>query len=129
MLFQLVNFCISLIAVAIVMVYFKVAPSLSLLMLPVLLLFVVLFSAGLGLAASALAVFFPTCATSLERPLIHRLKPMPPRFFYPVVVLPDWMMPIMELNPMYHYVSYFRQLLLDGTIPGLQDNESASAWP
>ena len=119
-LFQLVNFCISLIAVAIVMIYFKVAPSLSLLMLPVLLLFVVLFSAGLGLALSALAVFFRDVCHLWSVVITAWTYATP--LFYPVVVLPDWMMPIMELNPMYHYVSYFRQLLLDGTVPGLQEN-------
>lgn len=119
-LFQLVNFCISLIAVAIVMVYFQVAPSLSLLMLPVLLLFVVLFSAGLGMALSALAVFFRDVC-HLWGVVITAWTYATP-LFYPIVVLPDWMMPIMELNPMYHYVSYFRQLLLDGTVPGLGEN-------
>ena len=42
-LFQLVNFCISLIAVAIVMIYFRVVPTASILMVPVLLVYVVLF--------------------------------------------------------------------------------------
>ena len=49
-LFQLVNFCISLIAVAAVMIFFQVMPHVSLLALPLLLLYVVLFSAGVGMA-------------------------------------------------------------------------------
>lgn len=57
-LFQLVNFCISLIAVAAVMIFFQVMPHVSLLALPLLLLYVVLFSAGVGMALSALSVFF-----------------------------------------------------------------------
>ena len=83
-------------------------------------LLVVLFSAGLGLALSALAVFFRDVCHLWSVVITAWTYATP--LFYPVVVLPDWMMPIMELNPMYHYVSYFRQLLLDGTVPGLQEN-------
>lgn len=28
----------------------------------------------------------------------------------------------MQYNPMFHYVSYFRDLILSGTVPGLQEN-------
>lgn len=119
-LFQLVNFCISLIAVAIVMVYFRIAPSASLLMLPVLLAFVVLFSAGLGMALAALAVFFRDVCHLWSVVITAWTYGTP--LFYPLEVLPDWMMPVMELNPMYHYVTYFRDLLLNGTVPGLKEN-------
>ena len=41
---------------------------------------------------------------------------------YPVEILPDWAAPLMQYNPMYHYVSYFRDLILSGTVPGFQEN-------
>ena len=119
-LFQLVNFCISLIAVGIVMIYFKIVPTASILMVPVLLVYVVLFSAGLGMALAALAVFFRDVC-HLWGVIITAWTYATP-LFYPLEVLPDWMMPVMELNPMYHYVTYFRDLLLNGTIPGLGEN-------
>lgn len=119
-LFQLVNFCISLVAVAIVMIYFRVAPTVSLLALPLLLLFVVLFSAGLGMALSALAVFFRDVC-HLWGVIITAWTYATP-LFYPLEVLPEWMMPIMQINPMYHYVTYFRDLLLNGTVPSLIEN-------
>ena len=119
-LFQLVNFCISLIAVAIVMIYFRVVPTASILMVPVLLVYVVLFSAGLGMALSALAVFFRDVCHLWSVVITAWTYATP--LFYPIVVLPDWMMPIMELNPMYHYVTYFRDLLLNGTVPGVGEN-------
>ena len=105
-LFQLVNFCISLIAVAAVMIFFQVMPHVSLLALPLLLLYVVLFSAGVGMALSALSVFF--------RDVCHLWG----------VVITAWTYatPLLQYNPMYHYVSYFRDLILSGTVPGLQEN-------
>ena len=119
-LFQLVNFCISLIAVAAVMIFFRVMPHVSLVALPLLLLYVVLFSAGVGMALSALSVFFRDVC-HLWGVVITAWTYATP-LFYPVDILPDWAMPIMQYNPMYHYVSYFRDLILSGTVPGLQEN-------
>lgn len=119
-LFQLVNFCISLIAVAAVMIFFQVMPHVSLLALPLLLLYVVLFSAGVGMALSALSVFFRDVC-HLWGVVITAWTYATP-LFYPVEILPDWAAPLMQYNPMYHYVSYFRDLILNGTVPGLQEN-------
>ena len=119
-LFQLVNFCISLIAVAAVMIFFRVMPHVSLVALPLLLLYVVLFSAGVGMALSALSVFFRDVC-HLWGVVITAWTYATP-LFYPVDILPDWAMPIMQYNPMYHYVSYFRDLILSGTVHGLQEN-------
>lgn len=119
-LFQLVNFCISLIAVAIVMVFFHVAPKVSLVALPLLLLYVVLFSAGIGLALSALAVFFRDVC-HLWGVVITAWTYATP-LFYPLEILPEWAMPIMEYNPMFHYVTYFRDIVLNGVVPGVGEN-------
>ena len=114
------NFCISLIAVAAVMIFFQVMPHVSLLALPLLLLYVVLFSAGVGMALSALSVFFRDVC-HLWGVVITAWTYATP-LFYPVEILPDWAAPLMQYNPMYHYVSYFRDLILSGTVPGLQEN-------
>ena len=57
-MFALLNFAISLIAVAIVMVFFQVVPTFNILLLPVLLAYLFMFSLGLGLLLAALSVFF-----------------------------------------------------------------------
>lgn len=119
-LFQLVNFCISLIAVAAVMIFFQVAPKASLFALPLLLIFVVLFSAGIGMALSALAVFFRDVCHLWSVVITAWTYATP--LFYPTEILPDWMMTVMQFNPMYHYVTYFREIVLYGTVPGLQEN-------
>ena len=118
--FELVNFSISLVAVAGVMIFFKIVPSFNLLFLPLLLIYLLLFCTGLSLLLSALAVFF--------RDLIHLwsvatlawmyLTPI----FYPVESLLPWMFSIMEFNPMYYYVMYFRNIALWHKTPSLLDN-------
>lgn len=114
-LFGLINMAVSLLAVAIVMVYFHVVPSLNLIFLPYLLLCVFFFTLGIGLILSTLAVFFRdvihiwgvfTTAWMYATPII-----------YPIDILPSWMMSIMVWNPMYYFVNFFRNIALWGTTP------------
>lgn len=119
-LFQLVNFAISLIAVVIVMVFLQVKPTFNLIFLPLLLIYVTLFSAGLGMLLAALAVFF--------RDVIHIWSVVITAWtyatplFYPTSILPDWMLAAEAYNPMNHYVFYFRDIALWGNTPGLMEN-------
>ncbi|MCH4183916.1 MAG: ABC transporter permease [Eggerthellaceae bacterium] len=119
-IFELVNFAISMIAIAMVMVYYQVCPDANILLLPILLFDTVVFCAGLGFLLSAMAVFFRdivhlwgvVCmAWSYATPL-----------FYPMEMLPDWMQNAMVFNPMYHYVTYFRDILMYNVNPGGMEN-------
>ena len=42
--------------------------------------------------------------------------------FYPVEILPDAVMKLMQINPMYHLVSYMRSIVLYGVFPSLKEN-------
>lgn len=119
-LFQLVNYCLSLIAVAAVMIFFQIPPTANLLFLPLLLFYVLLFSAGLGFLLSSLVVFFRDIG-HLWGVVITAWTYATP-LFYPVSILPDWMIPVMDWNPMYHYVTYLRDIALWGNTPGLMEN-------
>ena len=119
-LFNLVNYVLSLIAVAAVIIFFRVAPTLNILFLPLLLLYMLLFSAGLGMLLSALAVFF--------RDVIHLWGVVVTAWtyatplFYPVEILPSWMLKAEAFNPMYHYVTYMRDIALWHITPSLTEN-------
>lgn len=118
-LFQLVNFAISLIAVVIVMLFFRISPTLSLLALPLLLLFVAIFCAGLGMLLAALAVFFRDIC-HLWGVIITAWTYATP-LFYPIGILPNWMQAAEQFNPMYHYVTYFRDIAMNQIVPGIQE--------
>lgn len=118
--FALVNFVISLIAVVAVMVFFQVVPTLNLLFLPLLLLYVFAFSLGLGLLIAALSVFFRDVMHLWSVVLTAWTYATP--LFYPIEILPDFLAPLMQFNPMYHYVTYFREIALWGMTPGLEQN-------
>lgn len=119
-LFELLNFALSLIAVAIVLIFFQITPTLNLLFLPLLLIYVLLFCVGLSLLLSALAVFFRDIIYLWGVVLIAWTYGTP--LFYPADKLQPWMQQIMQYNPMYHYVTYFRDIAQYGVTPSLFEN-------
>jgi len=118
--FEVVNFAISLVAVALVMVWFRVVPTVHLLFLPLLILYLLLFCAGLSLLLSALAVFFRDVIHLWSVVVLAWMYATP--IFYPFDMLPEIMQVIMKFNPMYHYVTFFREIALWHEVPSLLHN-------
>ncbi len=119
-IFELVNFAISLVAVVIVMLYFQVMPTWNLILLPLLLVYVVMFCIGLALVLSSLAVFFRDVIHLWGVVLTAWTYATP--IFYPIEKLPDSVAYLMQFNPMYHYVTYFRDIALYAQTPSLTLN-------
>lgn len=119
-LFELVNFAISLIAVVLVIVFLQVDLTWNLIFLPFLLVYCAVFALGLGLLLAALAVFF--------RDVVHIWSVIVTAWtyatplFYPIEILPDWMIVFEQFNPMYLYVTYFRDIVLWGVAPSFSMN-------
>ena len=42
--------------------------------------------------------------------------------FYPYEMLEGWMQTIMQFNPMFHFVTFFRDIMLWNTNPGLMES-------
>lgn len=119
-LFELLNFAISLVAVAAVMIYYQVVPTANLLFLPLLLIYMVIFCSGVGLLLASLAVFFRD-TIHLWGVIVTAWTYATP-LFYPFDMLPEWMQQAMAFNPMYHYVTYFRDIMMWNTNPGIMEN-------
>ena len=126
-LFSLVNYLFSFIAVLGVMLFFHIAPTPSMLAFPLLLVYVFLFCTGVSLLLASLTVFF--------RDVIHLwgvvitawnyLTPV----FWPEAYLDNLagglqqvLLGVEHLNPMYYFISYLRQIMMYGTMPGLEFN-------
>lgn len=118
--FALVNFCFSAIAAVMVMLFFRVAPTLNVLLLPYLLICVFLFSIGLGLILSSLAVFFRD-TIHLWSVIITAWSYATP-LFYPLDLLPNSLQVAMQFNPMYQYITYFRDIMMYGITPTIEQN-------
>lgn len=116
----LVNLGFSLIAMVIVMLVTGAPFHATLLLLPIPIFYTFLFSVGLGILLSAVTVFFRDIAHFYSVFILAWTYFTP--IFYPVEILPDAVMQLMRLNPMYHLVTYMRSIVLYGVFPSLKEN-------
>jgi len=116
-LFELVNFAFSFIAALAVMIFFQVMPSIHALWgLPFLIITLTLFNVGLGMLISALSVFFRD-VMHLWGVLVTAWTYATP-LFYPYEMLDGWMQVVMQFNPMFHFINFFRNIMMWNTNPG-----------
>lgn len=118
--FAMVNFLFSAIAAILVMIYFQIFPTANILFLPILLVCVLLFSVGLGLILASLAVFFRDTIHLWGVILTAWTYATP--IFYPLDLLPPALITAMQFNPMYQYITYFRDIMMNGITPTLEQN-------
>lgn len=117
-LFSLVNFSFSLVAVALVMVWFRVVPTWHLILLPVCLLLLMCFCMGLGMMLSALAVFFRD-VMHLWTVVITAWMYLTPIFWTTDYIsqMAHWIQVLVVVNPMYNYLQFMRDIFLFNTVP------------
>lgn len=117
--FAVVNFCFSLIAVLLVLMFFGMVPSWKIILVPVLLLLLILFTLGAGYLISSLTVFFRDIEHlwGVLTTLWFYLTPI----FWPYDALAgnglNWVYTIIQFNPMYHFVACFRQMVTGVALP------------
>lgn len=110
-----VTMSFSLVAILVVILVTGVPLTPTLLLVPVPLLCLLLFSMGIGVMLSALSVYF--------RDIVHLYGVLTTAWmyltaiFYPVNALPVEVVGMVENNPMYQYITFFRELVLYGTVP------------
>ena len=123
-IFSLVNLLFSLIAFILVFVAFWIsgnaAPSFTMLLFPIPLIYIFVFSLGISLILSALVVFFRDI-NHLWGVFVTMWMYASP-IIYPISILPEWFAKIVMLNPLYHFVDYFRSIMIYSTLPTLSEN-------
>jgi len=123
---SLVNTLFSLVAVVLIILFmrFELPPTSILFFIPILLMF--MFSIGIGLLLSSLTVFY--------RDIIHiysvvlSVLTFFSATFYPIEIIPEKVRGVIEYNPIYVYISYFRDLVLNGQIPDAYHNLIAISY-
>lgn len=116
----LVNLGFSLVAMFVVMIVTGAPFHATLLLMPLPIFYVFLFTSGLSLLLAAATVYFRDIAHFWGVFVLAWTYFTP--IFYPVTILPSFAMKIMQLNPMYHYVTYMRDVVLYGAFPGMKEN-------
>ncbi|MBR5135173.1 MAG: ABC transporter permease [Clostridia bacterium] len=121
-LFALINFGFSMIAVIPVMLIQKVYPTWTAFLAPLPVLYCFVFSIGFSLILSALTVYFRDIQHLYSVLLVIWMYLTP--IVYPVEMVKNnaLLMTVIEYNPLYHFVVYFRCVMYQGIVPSLTEN-------
>lgn len=112
-----VTMSFSLLAIVIVMLATHVRFHLTMLIFWIPLLYLLVFSCGVGMILSALSVKFRD-VTHLYGVLTMAWMYATP-IFYPISAVPKSVAFIIRLNPLYIFIDLFRELVLYGSVPGI----------
>ncbi len=114
-----INSLFSVVVMLIIMPFTAVPYRLTLLLLPLGIVYIAIFATGLGLLLSALAVRFRDL-TYLYNVVTYAWTFLTP-IFYDISMLQGspFLMSAMTFNPMWHYVNFSRNVVLYGTWPSL----------
>lgn len=112
-----INLCFSTLALYLIIFIQGVPLNIYHLFIPVLYVALIMFTCGVGLILSALMVYFRDIQFLYSVVIVLWMYLTP--LFYPVDIIPENMMGLYSLNPMYQYVTFFRTLVLDGVMPTL----------
>ncbi len=115
-----VTMSFSLTAILLVMIFTRAHFSWTILLVPIPILFLFLFCCGMGMMLSALSVYFRDITHLWGVVTLAWMYATP--IFYSIDMMPKLLMTIMKLNPMYHFLNTFRNLVMLGNIPG------SNAW-
>ena len=114
-----VTLIFSLGAVIIVIIVTHTPIAWTIILLPLPLMYVCVFSLGVGMLLSVIAVYFRD-ALHLYGVLTTAWMYFTP-IFYPLSAVPDQVRGLMELNPLYHIITCFRSVILYGEVPGVEN--------
>lgn len=110
----------SLIALVIVMAVTRAEYHITAILLPIMLLYILVFSIGMSLILSVMVVFFRDIQY-LYGVFLTALNYLTP-IFYPASMLPPWLKKLMVFNPMYNFIEMFRKIMLYGQWPTLTEH-------
>lgn len=119
-LFSFVNMVFSLIAIIVIMLIYQNQWHWTMILFPIPLVYATIFAVGFGLILAALNVFFRDVGHLYSVWLTAWMYLTP--IIYTIDMLPESLQIVMKFNPLYHYVTYFRSLVIDGVVPGLSSN-------
>lgn len=110
-----INLLIAMIPLAIVGMITHINVTKAFILLPFVLLCLLVFCIGMGLMLSASMVYFRD--TQFIWGVISLLWMYATPLFYPETIIPEQFMTIYKMNPMYHFIRFFRTIILYGVSP------------
>ncbi|EOS54055.1 ABC transporter permease [Paenibacillus barengoltzii] len=114
-----ITFLISLIALMFVMIATGAEVNFYILYAPVFLLLLFVFVCGLSLVLSTITIFFRDLVYIYQ--VITHILVYTSAIFYPSSIIPEKFQFILLINPVFHYISGFRQAVYLGAPPDLMN--------
>ena len=111
---HLVNWLFSLIPLVLIMLFFGHRFAWALVTVPVGILLTAMFALGVGLLVATLGAFFHDFHLTYQVLVMAWLYATP--IIYPVEIVPAKFLPLMELNPLLHLCSIFRDPIFEGRV-------------
>ncbi|MGN0325194.1 MAG: ABC transporter permease [Lachnospiraceae bacterium] len=111
----LVNFGYTMIAYVLMLLVFRIRPKLTMLLIPVVVLFALLFAIGVGYILSILYVFFADIKYLYS--IMLTLWMYLSAIFYPVDQLSETMQRVIGMNPIYVQIAIARDCVMYGRMP------------
>lgn len=126
-MFAGVNFLFSLAAVLLMMIIYGVTFTWRIVLFVFPTLTLLMFAMGMGLLLAAACVFFRDVQHLYTVVLVAWTYLTP--LFYPISYLEGhWIYSIVMLNPLTHYVMYFRNVLIYAVVPTLTEHLICFGW-
>lgn len=111
----LTNFGYTCVAYVLMLIIFRVRPGIYMLLFPIDVAFILLFSMGIGFLLSVLYVFFGDVKYLYS--VVLTLWMYLSAIFYPVDGLNETIKTVIRMNPIYHYIQFARDIILYGIMP------------
>lgn len=111
------NFLLTLIIYFIFMIFCNVSFGLHLVLMVFPIICLVIFNIGMSYVLSALFVFFRDMQYLYQ--IFTTLLMYMSAVFYYTDSFPDDLQFVFAINPVYHYIAYLRQLVIDASVPDL----------
>ena len=112
---RMVDFGISIVIIMVVMIYYRILPTLNLLFLPLFLVMMMATPLGIGLWLSALAIRFRDVKHAM--PFVVRMLIYTAPIVYSATAIPETYRFIYSLNPIVGVIEGFRSCLLGTAVP------------
>lgn len=110
-----INLIISMVPLLLVVIITRVQITSAFLLLPFSIICIVLFCIGISLILSSVMVFFRDVQFLWN--VLSMLWMYCTPIFYPISIIPEKLLVIFKMNPMYHFISFTRTVLMEGVSP------------
>lgn len=123
---SLINFGYSCIAFALMLVVFGIKPTWAMLLLPLDVIFALIFSMGIGYMLSVLYVFFADVKYLYS--VVLRILMYMSAIFYPLSSLPEAMQDFISYNPVFVSIDFARTCVMEGLVPAGETWTKLICW-